>query len=110
MTHAEPGRALTGTIPANQQGDQPERIAMLWLKWKSPIISVATATATAAVTTVVVMRNMRWCLRQKIKRLLETNLKTVDDSGIDYTLPLAGEVSGEQCSGALFPHADFCHP
>ncbi|MWR17336.1 YhfX family PLP-dependent enzyme, partial [Escherichia coli] len=30
-THAEPGHALTGTIPANQQGDQPERIAMLWL-------------------------------------------------------------------------------
>ncbi len=31
MTHTEPGHALTGTIPANQQGDQPERIAMLWL-------------------------------------------------------------------------------
>ncbi len=31
VTHAEPGHALTGTIPANQQGDQPERIAMLWL-------------------------------------------------------------------------------
>lgn len=32
VTHTEPGHALTGTIPANQQGDQPERIAMLWLK------------------------------------------------------------------------------
>ncbi|MBA1845337.1 YhfX family PLP-dependent enzyme, partial [Escherichia coli] len=31
VTHTEPGHALTGTIPANQQGDQPERIAMLWL-------------------------------------------------------------------------------
>ena len=69
-THAEPGHALTGTIPANQQGDQPERIAMLWLSETSHH-SVATATATAAVTTVVVMRNMRWCLRQKIKRLLK---------------------------------------
>ncbi len=27
----------------------------------------------------------RWCVRKK------TNLKTVDDSSIDYTLPLAGE-------------------
>lgn len=70
VTHAEPGHALTGTIPANQQGDQPERIAMLWLSEISHH-SVATATATAAVTTVVVMRNMRWCLRQKIKRLLK---------------------------------------
>lgn len=66
VTHAEPGHALTGTIPANQQGDQPERIAMLWLSEIS-IIFVATATATAAVITVVVTRNMRWCLRQKIK-------------------------------------------
>ena len=31
VTHAEPGHALTGTIPCNQKGDQPERIAMLWL-------------------------------------------------------------------------------
>lgn len=31
VTHAEPGHALTGTIPANQHGDQPERIAMLYL-------------------------------------------------------------------------------
>jgi predicted amino acid racemase len=31
VTHGEPGHALTGTMPANQQGDQPERIAMLWL-------------------------------------------------------------------------------
>ncbi|XNM76822.1 hypothetical protein ACLK19_22565 [Escherichia coli] len=32
-----------------------------------------------------------WCLRQKIKRLLKPNSKTVDDSKIHYTLPLAGE-------------------
>jgi len=31
VTHAEPGHALTGTIPANQHGDQPEHIAMLYL-------------------------------------------------------------------------------
>ncbi|CNK44619.1 protein containing an Alanine Racemase Domain [Yersinia frederiksenii] len=31
ITHSEPGHALTGTIPANQHGDQPEQISMLYL-------------------------------------------------------------------------------
>ncbi|KEY56925.1 YhfX family PLP-dependent enzyme [Serratia sp. DD3] len=30
-THSEPGHALTGTIPANITGEQPEQIAMLYL-------------------------------------------------------------------------------
>jgi predicted amino acid racemase len=30
-THVEPGHAFTGTIPANIHGDQPERLAMLYL-------------------------------------------------------------------------------
>lgn len=30
-THGEPGHALTGTFPANQNGSQPEEIAMLYL-------------------------------------------------------------------------------
>lgn len=30
-THGEPGHALTGTIPSNQNGSQPEKIAMLYL-------------------------------------------------------------------------------
>ena len=31
VTHAEPGHALTGTLPANQYGDGAEQIAMLYL-------------------------------------------------------------------------------
>lgn len=31
VTHAEPGHALTGTQPSNQQGTQAEKIAMLYL-------------------------------------------------------------------------------
>ncbi|WP_455845666.1 YhfX family PLP-dependent enzyme [Pantoea agglomerans] len=31
VTHAEPGHALTGTLPANQHGDGAEKIAMLYL-------------------------------------------------------------------------------
>ncbi|WP_064607860.1 YhfX family PLP-dependent enzyme [Photobacterium sp. J15] len=30
-THGEPGHALTGTTPANQDGNQPEKIAMLYI-------------------------------------------------------------------------------
>ncbi|MGF1726122.1 YhfX family PLP-dependent enzyme [Photobacterium nomapromontoriensis] len=30
-THGEPGHALTGTTPANQDGSQPEKIAMLYI-------------------------------------------------------------------------------
>ncbi len=51
---------------------------------------MATATATAAVTTVVVTRNMRWCLRQKIKELLKHISTPLMTAGI-ATLPLAGE-------------------
>ncbi|MFQ6287142.1 YhfX family PLP-dependent enzyme [Yersinia enterocolitica] len=31
VTHAEPGHSLTGTMPSNQQGNQPEHVAMLYL-------------------------------------------------------------------------------
>lgn len=31
VTHAEPGHSLTGTMPSNQQGEQPEHVAMLYL-------------------------------------------------------------------------------
>ncbi len=90
VTHAEPGHALTGTIPANQQGDQPERIAMLWLSEISHHF-----------------RGDSYCygggyyrrghaqhalvFTPENQKITETNLKTVDDSSIDYTLPLAGE-------------------
>lgn len=90
VTHAEPGHALTGTIPANQQGDQPERIAMLWLSEISHFF-----------------RGDSYCygggyyrrghaqhalvFTPENQKITETNLKTVDDSSIDYTLPLAGE-------------------
>lgn len=31
VTHAEPGHSLTGTMPSNQPGNQPEHVAMLYL-------------------------------------------------------------------------------
>lgn len=90
VTHAEPGHALTGTIPANQQGDQPERIAMLWLSEVSHHFA-----------------GKSYCYgggyyrRGHAKNALvfapgsddahEALLNDIDDSSIDYYLPLDGE-------------------
>ncbi|MBA3112390.1 YhfX family PLP-dependent enzyme [Salmonella enterica] len=90
VTHAEPGHALTGTIPCNQKGDQPERIAMLWLSEISHHF-----------------RGDSYCYgggyyrRGHVQNALvftpnndtpiEAKLKPMDDSSIDYYLPLAGE-------------------
>lgn len=90
VTHAEPGHALTGTIPANQKGDQPERIAMLWLSEVSHTF-----------------RGDSYCYGGGYYRRghaqnalvftsendapIAAKLKPVDDSSIDYYLPVAGE-------------------
>lgn len=90
VTHAEPGHALTGTIPANQQGDQPERIAMLWLSEISHHFA-----------------GQSYCYgggyyrRGRAKHALvfapgstiaqQAQLNKIDDSSIDYYLPLEGE-------------------
>ena len=90
VTHAEPGHALTGTIPSNQKGDQPERIAMLWLSEVSHNF-----------------RGDSYCYGGGYYRRghaqnalvftpesdtpIAAKLKPVDDSSIDYYLPVAGE-------------------
>lgn len=90
VTHAEPGHALTGTIPANQQGDQPERIAMLWLSEISHHF-----------------RGNSYCYGGGYYRRghaqnalvftpgnvtpIDAQLGPVDESSIDYYLPIAGE-------------------
>lgn len=90
VTHAEPGHALTGTFPANQQGEQPERIAMLWLSEVSHHFG-----------------GQSYCYgggyyrRGHAKHALvfspgsdtanEAMLSAVDNSSIDYYLPLDGE-------------------
>jgi Predicted amino acid racemase len=90
VTHAEPGHALTGTLPSNQSGDQPERIAMLWLSEISHHF-----------------RGDSYCYGGGYYRrghaqhaLIFTpgnktpataTLKQIDDSSIDYYLPIAGE-------------------
>lgn len=65
VTHAEPGHALTGTIPCNQKGDQPERIAMLWLSEVSHTFRGDSYCYGGAIT-VVVTRKTHWSLRRKM--------------------------------------------
>lgn len=90
VTHTEPGHALTGTIPANQRGDQPERIAMLWLSEVSHHF-----------------RGRSYCYgggyyrRGHARNALvftpgsdspcDARLGAIDDSSIDYYLPLEGD-------------------
>lgn len=89
VTHAEPGHALTGTIPANQQGDQPERIAMLWLSeishqfnGKSYCYGGGYYRRGHARTAIVFSPDG--------ESLGEARLGAVDDSSIDYYLPVEG--------------------
>ena len=99
VTHAEPGHALTGTIPANQRGDQPETVAMLWLSEISHHF-----------------KGRSYCYgggyyrRGKAKHALiyapgesvprRAVLGAVDDASIDYFLPLEGEFAAG--SAAIF--------
>lgn len=90
VTHAEPGHALTGTIPANQHGDQPERIAMLWLSEISHHFRGDSYCYGGGYYRRGHAQNALVFLSDTATPL-EATLKPVDDSSIDYYLPLAGE-------------------
>lgn len=90
VTHAEPGHALTGTIPANTHGNQTERVAMLYMTEVSHQF-----------------QGNSYCFGGGYYRrgqaqsalvypaqgnvTVPASLLPVDDSCIDYHLPLAGE-------------------
>lgn len=90
VTHAEPGHALTGTIPSNQQGDQSERIAMLWLSEISHHFHGDSYCYGGGYYRRGHARNALVFTHEN-DAPVETQLKPVDDSSIDYYLPLAGE-------------------
>ncbi len=90
VTHAEPGHALTGTLPSNQYGNEPERIAMLYLtevshhfQGNSYCYGGGYYRRGHAENALVYPKN------QDVARA--TRLLPVDESSIDYHLPLAGE-------------------
>lgn len=90
VTHAEPGHALTGTLPSNQDGTQPERIAMVWVSEISHHFQGNSycygggyyRRGNARNALVFLPGNNVPC---------ETHLQPIDESSIDYHLPLAGE-------------------
>ncbi|QLZ58003.1 YhfX family PLP-dependent enzyme [Citrobacter freundii] len=90
VTHAEPGHALTGTVPSNQKGDQPERIAMLWLSEISHTFCGDSYCYGGGYYRRGHARNaLVFSSGNNIP--VEATLQAVDDSSIDYYLPLAGE-------------------
>ncbi|AKH65458.1 MULTISPECIES: YhfX family PLP-dependent enzyme [Photorhabdus] len=89
VTHTEPGHALTGTILANFQGEQPERIAMLYLteishrfNGNSYCYGGGYYRRGRAHNALIFMPN---------GQIISTHLLPMDDSSIDYHLSLSGE-------------------
>lgn len=91
VTHAEPGHAITGTIPANQQGDQPERIAMLWLSEISHHFEGRSYCFGGGYYRRGHARNAL-VFPPGEKTACEARLLSVDNSSIDYFLPLDREL------------------
>ena len=90
VTHAEPGHALTGTLPSNQQGDQPERIAMLLLSEVSHNFCGDSYCYGGGYYRRGHAQNAL-VFTPGNETPIEATLKPIDDSSIDYYLPLAGE-------------------
>mgnify|MGYP001070979190 CR=1 FL=1 len=90
VTHAEPGHALTGTLPANQHSDQPERIAMLYLTEVSHHFCGNSYCFGGGYYR---RGHARHALVYPPSRQLAVpaRLLPLDDRSIDYHLPLAGE-------------------
>ncbi len=90
ITHAEPGHALTGTLPSNQGGTQPERIAMVWVSEVSHHFQGNSYCYGGGFYRRGHARNALVFL-PGIEAPCETHLQPLDESSIDYHLPLAGE-------------------
>jgi predicted amino acid racemase len=90
VTHAEPGHALTGTLPSNQNGEQPERIAMLWLSEVSHHFQGNSYCYGGGYYRRGHAQNAL-VYAQGSSTAIETTLQPVDESSIDYYLPLTGE-------------------
>lgn len=88
VTHAEPGHALTGTIPANQQGDQPEQISMLYLSEISHHFSGNSYFFGGGYYRRGHLKN---ALIRHDNQFSQSSVLPTDESSIDYCLRLAGE-------------------
>ncbi|OWF73133.1 hypothetical protein B4902_10710 [Yersinia frederiksenii] len=88
VTHSEPGHALTGTIPANQHGDQPEQISMLYLSEISHHVSGRSYFFGGGYYRRSHLKN---ALIYHDNQFSQSTVFPLDDSSIDYCLSLANE-------------------
>ncbi|NRN27079.1 alanine racemase [Photorhabdus heterorhabditis] len=89
VTHTEPGHALTGTVLANFQGEQPESVAMLYLteishrfNGNSYCYGGGHYRRGQAYNALVFIPN---------GQIISTHLLPMDDTSIDYHFSLGGE-------------------
>ncbi|WP_145599397.1 YhfX family PLP-dependent enzyme [Yersinia alsatica] len=88
VTHSEPGHALTGTIPANQHGDQPEQISMLYL---SEISHHFAANSYLFGGGHYRRGHLQNALIWHDNQFSQSTTLPIDDDSIDYCLRLAGQ-------------------
>lgn len=88
VTHSEPGHALTGTIPANQHGDQPEQISMLYL---SEISHHFAANSYLFGGGHYRRGHLQNALIWHDNQFSQSTILPIDDDSIDYCLRLAGQ-------------------
>lgn len=86
VTHAEPGHALTGTLPANQRGDGAEKIAMLYLSE----ISHNHQDTSYCYGGGYYRRSHMQHAAVWHQGWQHCAVKEIDSDSIDYTLPLSG--------------------
>lgn len=88
VTHSEPGHALTGTIPANQHGDQPEQISMLYLSEISHHFANNSYLFGGGHYRRGHLQN---ALIWHDNQFSQSTILPIDDDSIDYCLRLAGQ-------------------
>ena len=88
VTHSEPGHALTGTIPANQYGGQPEQISMLYLSEISHHFSSNSYLFGGGYYRRGHLQN---ALIWHDNSFSQSSVLPIDNDSIDYSLRLAGQ-------------------
>lgn len=89
ITHTEPGHALTGTVPSNQLGSQPEKIAMVYLTEVSHQVEGNTYCFGGGHYRRGHAHNaLVWTAENQYQN---ASILPLDVSSIDYHIPLAGK-------------------
>ncbi|WP_140920403.1 YhfX family PLP-dependent enzyme [Limnobaculum xujianqingii] len=91
ITHTEPGHALTGTIPANHSGTEPERIAMVYITEVSHQFSgLSYCFGGGYYRRGHVSNGLVFSSSSTSSTFQTASVLPLDDSSIDYHIPLEG--------------------